>query len=200
MAFNAFISGLFLGLSLIVAIGAQNAFILKQGLKKEYIFSICLICAVSDAFLITIGVLGFSVVITKIPLLEPIARYFGATFLLIYGMRSFYLSWKSNHALMPEGKKASSYKVVILTCLAFTWLNPNVYLDTLVLMGTISTHFVGFLTEFTIGAILASFIFFFSLGYGSRLLLPFFKKPISWKILEFLTGVIMVSIAIKLVF
>jgi len=200
VAFNSFISGLFLGLSLIVAIGAQNAFILKQGLKKEYIFSICLICAISDALLITIGVLGFGVITKEIPLLELIAKYAGAIFLLGYGGRSFYSAWKYNHALTPEGNKVSSYKVVILTCLAFTWLNPHVYLDTIVLMGTVSTHFIGHIKEFTIGAILASFIFFFSVGYGSRLLLPLFKKPISWKILEFLTGVIMVSLAIKLIF
>lgn len=199
MDIHTFLSGLGLGLSLIAAIGAQNAFILKQALKKEYIFTICLICSLSDALLISLGVGGFSAVVKSIPWLDPVARYGGAAFLIFYGTNSFISAFKKTHALIPEGGKvASSYKVVILTCLTFTWLNPHVYLDTIVFMGTISTQFEGHHLEFALGAISASFIFFFAVGYGARLLIPIFKNPRSWKILEFLIGILMYAIALKI--
>ena len=196
---NAFISGLSLGFSLILAIGSQNAFVLRQGLKKEYVFIVCLICAVSDALLISLGVSGFSLIIIKTPWVEPVARYGGALFLLIYGAKSFWSAYSTNESLLPSEKNNSSLAAIVATCLAFTWLNPHVYLDTVVLLGSISTQYIGQKIEFAFGASLASFLFFFTLGYGARVLTPIFKKPKSWKVLDFLIGITMWAIAFSLV-
>ena len=196
---TGFLAGLSLGFSLIIAIGSQNAFVLKQGLKKEHIFIVCLLCAVSDALLITAGVSGFSVIITRTPWVEPLARYGGAVFLTAYGLRSLWTAFKKTTALVPTEKSYSSVSVVIMTCLAFTWLNPHVYLDTVVLLGAVSAQFPGQKAEFASGAVTASFIFFFSLGYGARVLTPVFKKPISWNILDFIIAVIMFSIAASII-
>ncbi len=196
---NGFIAGLSLGFSLILAIGSQNAFVLRQGLKREYVFVVCIICAISDALLIVLGVFGFSLIIAKTPWVEPVARYGGASFLLIYGTKSFWSAYTSTYGLLPSEQKNASLAVIVATCLAFTWLNPHVYLDTVVLLGSISTQYTGQKMAFAIGASLASFTFFFALGYGARVLTPFFEKPRSWKILDFLIGCIMWGIAFSLV-
>ena len=196
----AFWSGLWLGFSLIIAIGSQNAFVLKQGLKREFVFIICLICAVSDAVLIAIGVSGFYVIINQLPWVEPMARIGGGIFLLIYGLKSFWSAFTHTGNLTAAKKSAPSLALAVSTCLAFTWLNPHVYLDTVVLLGSISTQYVGHKMEFALGAVLASFLFFFSLGYGARLLAPVFEKPLAWKVLDFMIGIIMLSIAARLFF
>ena len=196
---SALIAGFTLSFSLILAIGSQNAFVLRQGLKKEHVFIVCLICAISDAALISMGVAGFSLIIKTIPWIEPLARYGGALFLFVYSAMNFWSAFKTNDSLNPADTKISSLSKIILTCLAFTWLNPHVYLDTLMLIGSISTQYVGQKIEFTIGAVMASFIFFFSLGYGARVLRPFFENPKSWKILDFSIGCIMWLIAFSLV-
>ena len=195
---NGFFAGFSLSLSLILAIGSQNAFVLRQGLKKEYIFIVCLICAASDAILISLGVSSFSMIISKASWIEPFARYAGALFLFVYGAMSFWSSYNSNESLLPSEKTGTSLSVIIATTLAFTWLNPHVYLDTVVLMGSISTQYAGQNLEFTLGAVLASFLFFFSLGYGARVLTPIFNNPKAWKILDFLIGCIMWAIAFSL--
>jgi len=195
---DTFISAFLLGLSLILAIGAQNAFVLKQGLKKQYVFMISLICGLSDAILITLGVSGFGVIIQKFPLVITFSKYGGFLFLTIYAVRSIYSSFKNNETIDTSTDiKASRIKSALI-CLALTWLNPHVYLDTVLLLGSVSTQFPEQRLEFALGAISASFIFFFSLGYGSRFLTPLFKNPKSWKILDFVIGLIMLSIAIKL--
>ena len=195
-----FLTGLGVGFSLILAIGAQNAFVLKQGLKREYVFSVCFICALSDSILIYLGITGFSKIVGEFPLINIFAQYFGALFLFIYGLKSFYSAFRKNTRLDPSRiEKANIYRV-LGTCLAFTWLNPHVYLDTVVLVGSISTNFTDELHTFAIGAILSSWIFFFSLGYGAKFLLPLFQNSISWKILDFLIGVIMWVIAINLLY
>lgn len=195
-----FLTGLGVGFSLILAIGAQNAFVLRQGLKREYVFSVCLICALSDSILIYLGITGFSQIVVEFPLITIFAQYFGAVFLFIYGLRSFYSAFRKNTRLDPSSiEKANIYRV-LGTCLAFTWLNPHVYLDTVVLVGSISTNFTNELHTFAMGAILSSWIFFFSLGYGAKFLLPLFQNSISWKILDFLIGVIMWVIAINLLY
>lgn len=196
---SVFFAGLSLGFSLILAIGSQNAFVLRQGLKKEHVFTVCLICAVSDALLISFGVSGFAVLIAKTPWLEPFARHFGALFLFFYGAKSFWSACKNNESLLPSEQKTTSLAVIVSTCLAFTWLNPHVYLDTLFLLGSISTQYVGQKLEFALGAVVSSFLFFFSLGYGARVLTPLFKKPQAWKVLDFLIGCIMWAIAFSLV-
>jgi len=195
---DAFISGFGLSFSLILAIGAQNAFVLKQGIKKEHVFLVCFICGLSDAILIFAGVLGFGYLIEQFPSLQTFAKYGGFAFLFVYGIRSFYSAWKMSHELKPEGITPSSTMKTILLTLAFTWLNPHVYLDTVILVGSVSTKFGELSTLFGIGAMSASFTFFFSLGYGARILAPLFNKPISWKILEILIGIIMLLLAFML--
>lgn len=195
-----FLTGLGVGFSLILAIGAQNAFVLRQGLKREYVFGVCLICALSDSILIYLGITGFSKIVVEFPLITIFAQNFGAVFLFIYGLRSFYSAFRKNTRLDPSSiEKANIYRV-LGTCLAFTWLNPHVYLDTVVLVGSISTNFTSELHIFAMGAILSSWIFFFSLGYGAKFLLPLFQNSISWKILDFLIGIMMWFIAINLLY
>jgi L-lysine exporter family protein LysE/ArgO len=195
---DTFLYGFSLGFSLILAIGAQNAFVLKQGLKTEHVFLVCLICAMSDAILILLGISGFHYLVTRFPELVIVTRYGGALFLMVYGYLSLRSAFISKHSLKPGETTATSARRVVLICLAFTWLNPHVYLDTVVLLGSISSQFKEQLVEFGSGAISASFVFFFSLGYGARLLRGIFEKPRAWQILEFLIGLIMWAIAAKL--
>lgn len=196
---TTFVSGFSLGLSLILAIGSQNAFVLKQGLRRQHVFVICLVCGLSDAILISLGVMGFGVIVKQFPLIETFARYGGALFLTVYGLISIKSALTTDHSLAPEANNAKSLLKVIAMCLAFTWLNPHVYLDTVVLLGSISTQYKPDEMLFCIGAITASFMFFFALGYGAKYLAPVFEKPNAWKVLEFLIGVIMFSIAASLI-
>ncbi|WP_435980149.1 LysE/ArgO family amino acid transporter [Psychrobacter sp. DM4] len=189
-----YISGFLLGLSLIIAIGSQNAFVLKQGLRREHIFYICLFCAVSDALLISAGVAGFSTVTARFPQVVSIAKIAGVVFLLGYGLQSLYASVRVSHALTVEGQVVTSLKKSLLLCFGFTWLNPHVYLDTLVLVGMVSTGASSKLV-FALGAVSASFVFFFGLGYGARLLKPLFAKPKAWNILDALVGLLMFYLA-----
>ena len=191
----AYFSGFWLGLSFILAIGAQNAFVLKQGIKKEHVFLVSSLCALSDAVLIALGVGGFGYLVEAFPPLQTIAKYGGFAFLLAYGLKSFYSAWRMKHELKLQGENVTSTKKIILLTLAFTWLNPHVYLDTVILLGSVSTKFGEDSFIFGAGAMSASFVFFFSLGYGARLLSPFFSKAGAWKVLEFFIGVIMIWLA-----
>lgn len=195
----SFFSGFPLSFSLILAIGAQNAFVLKQGLKREFVFVVCTVCAVSDAILITAGIAGFGAIVNAHPEIEVVARYGGAAFLTGYAIKSFYSAWKNEHSLDAAGEHMPSMTAAIATSLAFTWLNPHVYLDTVVLIGSIATNYVHELWYFGAGAVLSSFVFFFSLGYGAKYLRPWFQKPKAWKVLELVIGVVMLSIAAGLV-
>jgi L-lysine exporter family protein LysE/ArgO len=195
---DALLSGFSLGFSLILAIGAQNAFVLKQGLKDEHVFRVCLICALSDALLILIGVSGFHLLVAAYPEAIIAARYGGALFLFAYGMLSFWRAVRVQQGLQPSEISSNSAWQAAFTCLAFTWLNPHVYLDTVVLLGSISTQFRGSITWFAGGAITASFVFFFALGYGARLLRPLFAAARAWRILDFLIGIVMCTIAARL--
>ena len=194
MNFFDYTSGFLLGLSLIIAIGSQNAFVLKQGLRREHIFIVCLFCAVSDALLISAGVAGFGAVTARFPQVVTIAKFAGVIFLLGYGLQSLYASVRLSHALDTEGAVVTSLKKAILLCIGFTWLNPHVYLDTLVLVGMVSTGADNKLL-FGLGAVSASFCFFFALGYGARLLKPLFTKPKAWNILDGLVGILMLYLA-----
>ena len=194
MNFMDYTSGFLLGLSLIIAIGSQNAFVLKQGLKREHVFMVCLFCAVSDALLISAGVAGFGAVTARFPQVVTIAKIAGVIFLLGYGLQSLYASMRLSHALDTEGQVVTSLKKAILLCIGFTWLNPHVYLDTLVLVGMVSTGADNKLL-FGLGAVSASFCFFFALGYGARLLKPLFTKPKAWNILDGLVGILMLYLA-----
>lgn len=192
-----FLAGFALGFSLILAIGAQNAFVLRQGLRGEHVFWICLTCAVSDAILITAGVAGFGSLATHVPWFEPLMRYGGALFLFVYGIASFLRALRGGSTLVAADRPSTRLRTNLLTVLAFTWLNPHVYLDTVVLIGSISAQYSDRLS-FGLGAVCASFVFFFSLGYGARLLAPIFARARAWQALDVLIGVIMWAIAIKL--
>jgi L-lysine exporter family protein LysE/ArgO len=200
MGFPAFLAGLTMSLSLIVAIGAQNAFVLRQGLRDEHLFPVCLTCALSDALLILIGVTGFARIAAVLPWLDPAMRYGGATFLFCYGARSLRSSLSATGALTPKGSaEAPALPRTLLACLAITWLNPHVYLDTVVLLGTVSTQFPGAEPVFAVGAVAGSFLFFFALGYGATRLRPLFAQPSAWRVLEGIMGLIMWALALRLV-
>lgn len=196
---SAFLPGFLLGASLIVAIGAQNAFVLRQGLRREHVFAVSLVCAVSDAILIAAGVAGFGALVTAVPWLAPVMRFGGAAFLCGYGLRSLWAAWRHAGALNPADDIAKSLGATIAACLAFTWLNPHVYLDTIVLLGSVSTRYGDGRGLFAAGAMTASFLFFFSLGYGARLLRPLFANPRAWQVLDVIIGITMIGLAAKLV-
>lgn len=195
-----FLAGFTLSFSLILAIGSQNAFVLKQGLKNQHIFFVCAACAISDAILILAGVAGFGAMIEQFPSIELFARYGGALFLLVYSFLSFKTAFTADHALRPQGDTQGSLPKVILMCLAFTWLNPHVYLDTVVLLGSISTQYAPRQFVFAGGAMTASIVFFFCLGYGARFLTPLFENPKAWKVLEIIVGLTMLLIALSLIY
>jgi L-lysine exporter family protein LysE/ArgO len=190
------LAGFTLGFSLILAIGAQNAFVLRQGLRREHVLPIVLTCALSDALLIAAGVAGFGALARALPWLEPVMRYGGAAFLLVYGARAFLAAWRGGEALQA-GQAAGSLRKALLTCLALTWLNPHVYLDTVVLLGSISAQYDR-PALFAAGAMLASGVFFFMLGYGARMLAPWFARPAAWRVLDIVVGLVMWAIAAKL--
>ncbi|KIC43290.1 amino acid transporter [Ruegeria sp. ANG-R] len=196
--FPSMIAGFALGFSLILAIGAQNAFVLRQGLRREHVFALCLTCAVSDAILIGAGVAGFGTLAQAAPWFETVMRYGGAVFLTWYAMRSFRAAWQGGSVMEAGAGQRTSLRAAMLTVLAFTWLNPHVYLDTVVLIGSISAQYADRL-GFAVGAMTSSFVFFFSLGYGARVLSPIFARPRAWQILDVVIGVVMLAIALKLV-
>ena len=198
MSFSIYMTGLLMGLSLIVAIGAQNAFVMRQGLRNEHLFAVCLACGLSDAVLIVLGVTSFGQMAVRLPWLDSAMRYGGAAFLIWYGARNLYSALQSSKALAAGETNSSSFHQTLATCLVLTWLNPHVYLDTVVLLGTISTRFSGREASFAMGAMTGSFLFFFSLGYGATRLRPIFASPSSWRVLEMLIAFTMWMIAVKL--
>ena len=196
---HTYLQGFAIGLSLIVAIGAQNAFVLKQGLKKQAVFWVCFVCALSDSILVVLGITGFATVIQLYPELVGFAKWAGAVFLLWYGLQHAIQAFKSNQSLHAGSQNEIKLSKIIIVCLALTWLNPHVYLDTVVLIGSISTQFEQTKLYFALGVITASWFFFFSLGYGARVLIPVFANPKAWKVLDGVIALIMWSIAISLI-
>jgi len=196
---QALLAGFGLGFSLILAIGAQNAFVLRQGLRRQHVLAVVLACAVSDALLIAAGVAGFGTLVVALPWLVVAMRYGGAAFLLAYGARAFWAAWRGGQRLEASGTGAEGLRGVLATCLALTWLNPHVYLDTVVLLGGLSAQYDSRLL-FGLGAVVASFVFFFGLGFGARLLAPLFARAVAWRVLDVLVGVVMWGIAGKLLF
>ncbi|MFO7770483.1 MAG: LysE/ArgO family amino acid transporter [Roseovarius gahaiensis] len=193
---QAMVAGFALGFSLILAIGAQNAFVLRQGLRREHVLPVVLVCAISDAVLVTAGILGFGALARAVPGLETVMRYGGAAFLIWYGARNFIAAWRGGEVL-EAGAAAGGLRRAMLTCLALTWLNPHVYLDTVVLLGSVSAQYDDTLA-FGVGAVTASFTFFFALGFGARGLAPLFGRPASWRVLDAVVGLTMWAIAAKL--
>ncbi|MCD7059858.1 LysE/ArgO family amino acid transporter [Pelagibacterium xiamenense] len=199
MDLTVFLAGLGMGLSLIVAIGAQNAFVLRQGLRGEHVLAVCFACAVSDAVLIVVGVTSFTRIASWLPWVDPVMRIGGAAFLIWYGAKSGMSALLSKGSLIVQGRGDTIPLLpTLLTCLALTWLNPHVYLDTVVLLGSVSTQFGGEQTAFAAGAVAGSFLFFFGLGFGAALLRPIFANAMAWRILEAVIAFVMWSIALKL--
>ncbi len=191
------IQGFSLGASLIIAIGSQNAFVLRQGLRKEYVFTVCTICFLCDAVLIFLGAGGFGALVASSEILMRAARWGGATFLFWYGVRSFRSALKPE-ALKVDGAEnpATNLTWAIATTLALTLLNPHVYLDTVILLGSIAGQLPAKdRVTFAVGAGCASMVWFYGIGYGARLLTPVFRQPVAWKILDFSIGGVMWAIA-----
>ena len=194
-----FLKGLGTGAGLIIAIGAQNAFVLSQSVRKNHVLTIALICSLCDVLLICIGISGIGALVAKNVKLTTIATTGGAIFLFWYGFRSFLSAWKGG-SIETDDNSLNSLKAVVIATLAVTFLNPHIYLDTIVLMGSISSKFPGTgRYVFGAGAITASFLWFFSLSFGGRALAPYFKEPVAWKVLDTLIGIIMWLIAISLI-
>lgn len=191
-------SGLLLGASLIIAIGAQNAYILRQGLLREHVFVLCLICSLSDATLIAVGVGGFGSLVAASETAIREVTWAGAAFLAVYGTIALARAWKPS-ALKAARDGRNSLASAVATCLSFTFLNPHVYLDTVVLVGGISAGYAGVArVAFGVGAVAASFVWFFALGYGARLLQPLFAKPAAWRVLDLAIACVMYALAFSL--
>jgi L-lysine exporter family protein LysE/ArgO len=191
----AFIKGFATGGALIIAIGAQNAFVLRQGLKREHVLAVALVCALSDALLITLGVAGLGTLVQHSPVLLQVARFGGAAFLIAYGCFAARRAWAASAMALPPSTPLSLHAAVA-TCLAFTYLNPHCWLDTVVLVGSISSQQpAGLRAVFGAGAVSASFVWFFALGYGARLLDGLFKQPLAWKLLDGLIALVMWALA-----
>lgn len=193
------LTGFFTGLSLIIAIGAQNAFVLRQGLKKEHVLVIVLICAISDALLITLGIFGLGALIQTLPWLLEVLRWVGVAYLIWFGISSLRNAFK-DQTLSASEVESSTLKKAVLTTLALTFLNPHVYLDTLIFLGGIGNQFGDGRWLFAIGAVCASFLWFFSVGFAAQRASALMKKPVFWKVLDVLIAGVMFTIALTLVF
>jgi L-lysine exporter family protein LysE/ArgO len=194
-----FLNGLFLGASLIIAIGAQNAFVLRQGLMRAHVFPVALVCALSDALLISIGVFALGLIRDILPGFETAAKWGGAAFLAVYAVMAARRAFASE-AMVAGGGEAMPLLPTLLVCLGFTLLNPHVYLDTVVLVGSIGSQYPGETRPiFAFGAATASFLWFFGLGYGARLLTPVFARPMAWRVLDGIIALVMATLAASLV-
>jgi L-lysine exporter family protein LysE/ArgO len=195
----AAISGLGFGLSLIVAIGAQNAFVLRQGLRGQHVLAVVAVCTVSDIVLIAAGVGGLGVVVESQPVLLSVIRYAGVAFLLGYGILAARRVCAASSLTTESTGATVALGATVLTCLALTWLNPHVYLDTVLLLGSFANTYTSpdrwFLGA---GAMVASIIWFTSLGYGARKLGPLFARPSAWRVLDSVIAVVMFALALGL--
>lgn len=182
--------------SLIIAIGSQNAFVLRQGLKREYILLVVLICACADALLIALGAGGMGTLIAQFPLLTQLASWFGAIFLVGYAIFSFRAAYKGNYLSLEDTQAELPLNKIIMMTLAFTFLNPHVYLDTVLLLGSLAAQYEPQARLlFALGAIMASFGWFFALGYGARVLSPLFQQARAWRVLDIIIGCVMLWLA-----
>jgi L-lysine exporter family protein LysE/ArgO len=194
----AALSGLGFGLSLIIAIGAQNAFVLRQGLRREHVLAVVAVCAASDALLIAAGVGGLGSLLQLAPWLLVVVRIGGAAFLIVYGVLAARRAISPKTLETTDDAKPRSLLPVLATVLALTWLNPHVYLDTIVLLGSIAATHGDERWWFGLGAAIASVLWFSALGFGARLLQPVFRKPIAWRVLDAIIALVMWAIAASL--
>ena len=193
------LAGLGTGLSLIVAIGAQNAFVLRQGLRRDHVALVVAVCAVSDLVLILLGVAGVGVLVERAPLAVEVVRWGGAAFLVVYGLLAARRALRGGSLEADPAGRRLSWRAALATCLAFTWLNPHVYLDTVLLVGSVaSTHGPEGRWWFGAGAGVGSVLWFTALGAGARLLRPVFRRRAAWRVLDGLIAVVMVTLAVLL--
>jgi L-lysine exporter family protein LysE/ArgO len=197
---EALIAGYLVSISLIAAIGAQNAFVLRQGIRREHVAWVVLVCATSDAVLIAAGVAGFGAVSQTVPWLGEVMLWAGVAFLLVYGSLRFRAAWQGGESLVAASATPVALRRVLATCLMLTWANPHVYLDTVVLIGAISAQYAPHGLAFGLGAAAASVSFFTALGFGARLLAPVMARPQAWVVLEVIVGATMWIIAAALAF
>jgi L-lysine exporter family protein LysE/ArgO len=196
----ALVAGLGTGLSLIVAIGAQNAFVLRQGLRREHVPAIVAVCALSDLALITAGVAGLGALVELRPGVLTVIAWAGAAFLVAYGVLA------ARRALRPgtlraereEASAGGSMRGSVLTCLGLTWLNPHVYLDTVLLLGSVAAGYGAHRWLFAVGAGIASVLWFCGLGFGARFARPLFARPIAWRVLDSAIAITMIVLGIRI--
>ena len=194
----AFLPGFFAGLSLIVAIGAQNAFVIRQGLTRQHVFLVVAICALCDAALIALGIAGLGAFIQGLPGLLEFVRWFGVAYLSWFGIKSIRAAMK-NDVMDTAGATSTSRGKVIAAVLGFTLLNPHVYLDTVILLGSIGNQFADHWV-FGLGAMSASVLWFSAIGFGAKAASRFMSKPVFWRVLDSLIAVVMFSVAAFLAF
>ena len=195
----AFSSGILSGLALIIAIGAQNAFVIRQGLQRQHVLTVVLFCAISDALLIAAGTAGLGKAIESAPEVLEIVRWFGVTYLIFFGLKSLRSAFRHNTLTLEKGNLVSR-KRTILTVLGLTFLNPHVYLDTVIFLGSIANQFPTDKWFFSAGAMTASFLWFFFIGFGSKMAARFMVKVIFWKVLDLAVAIIMFTLATYLTF
>ncbi|MET9443482.1 LysE/ArgO family amino acid transporter [Streptomyces sp. NPDC006610] len=197
-ALTAAAAGFGTGLSLIVAIGAQNAFVLRQGARREAVLPVVAICALSDAVLIALGVAGVGAVVVAWPGALRAVGWIGGAFLIGYGLLAARRVAKPQGALRTDGEGAGSRRRAVLTCLAMTWLNPHVYLDTVFLVGSLAADQGPLRWTFGIGAAVASLCWFAALGFGARLLGRWLTRPAAWRVLDALVAATMITLGVTL--
>jgi L-lysine exporter family protein LysE/ArgO len=193
----ALIPGFLTGLSLIVAIGAQNAFVIRQGLLRSHVLLVVIVCSVSDALLIILGTGGLGKIVQSNPDLLTFIRWFGVAYLTWFGIKSLRSAFKENQ-LLATGQAEVSWKRIFTAVLALTYLNPHVYLDTVIFVGSIANQFEGDKWFFALGASIASVVWFSTIGFGARAASHLMSKPIFWRILDISIALIMFSIAVTL--
>lgn len=194
---NPFLFGFATSISLIAAIGAQNAFVLRQGIRDEHVLPVVTLCAASDLVLILAGIAGVGALVTAHPGLTAVARYGGAAFLIGYGLLAARRAMRPA-ALTPADSAPARLGAVLVTCLALTFLNPHVYLDTVVLLGTLANQQCDGRWLFGAGAAAASVVWFFGLGFGARRLAGLFASPATWRVLDWLIAATMLTLGISL--
>lgn len=212
------LAGLGLGLSLIVAIGAQNLFVLRQGIRREHVLAVVVVCAVSDAILIVLGVSGVGLALAALPWLVTAVRWAGAAFLVGYGLLAARRAWRPAGALtvdpssdtlersaaeqssaIPSVTTETRLSATVLTVLALTWLNPHVYLDTVFLLGSVANTHGDDRWVFALGAVIASVAWFSALGFGARYLGRWLATPRAWRVLDAIIAVVMIALGVSLV-
>ncbi|MCL2735441.1 MAG: LysE/ArgO family amino acid transporter [Propionibacteriaceae bacterium] len=199
MVSSAVVAGFGAGLSLIVAIGAQNAFVLRQGLRKEHVGAIVAVCVASDILLICAGTGGLDQIGRAASWALPVMRWLGVGFLLVYGAISLSRAWKDQSLVDQSERTGASRWSIVLTAVALTWLNPHVYLDTVLLLGSLAVSHRPSQWWFAVGAMCASCVWFPVLGYGARWLRPLFASPRAWRVLDVVIAVVMWGIAASLI-